>query len=40
MEPKVVAAAQFAKTGGLAVIGNMQDAAAMLNGPAGTRVIA
>lgn len=40
MEPKVIAAAQFAKTGGLAVIGNMQDAAAMLNGPAGTRVIA
>jgi carbamate kinase len=40
MGPKVSAAAQFAESGGLAVIGNMQDAAAMLKGAAGTRVFA
>jgi carbamate kinase len=40
MGPKVSAAAQFAKSGGVAVIGNIQDAAAMLKGAAGTRVFA
>ncbi len=40
MAPKVEAALRFAEaTGQPAVIGRMQDAAAMLDGAAGTRVI-
>jgi carbamate kinase len=39
MGPKVEAAGAFAATGGLAVIGALEDAAAMLIGTAGTRIL-
>jgi carbamate kinase len=39
LAPKVSAAARFAMDGGLAVIGSMDDAAAMLNGTSGTRIV-
>jgi carbamate kinase len=38
MAPKVEAACRFAEAGGLAAIGRLEDAAAVLAGDAGTRV--
>ncbi len=38
MRPKVAAASDFAETGGIAAIGQLQDAAAILEGRAGTRI--
>ena len=40
MGPKLLAACEFAKTGGLSGIGRLQDAVAILEGSAGTRVSA
>lgn len=39
MRPKVLAACDFAKTGGIAGIGQLEDAVAVLNGTAGSRII-
>lgn len=39
MRPKAEAAAEFAASGGIAVIGRMEDGAALLAGGAGTRII-
>ena len=38
MRPKLIAASRFARTGGLAVIGALDEAATMLEGNAGTRI--
>ena len=40
MGPKLLAACEFAETGGLSGIGRLQDAVAILEGSAGTRVSA
>jgi carbamate kinase len=40
MRPKLIAASRFARTGGLAVIGALDDAASMVDGNAGTRIVA
>ena len=40
MGPKVEAACRFAESGGRAVIGAMEDAAALVAGTAGTEVVA
>ena len=39
MRPKAEAAAEFAASGGIAVIGRMEDGAALLAGGAGTRIV-